>query len=514
VKLLPFHRVPLVRLRTVPLTRWLRAICLLLCCAFAGEAAHAALPDTLRAQLLASERIEKRVIDRLDASAASRVDVIIELEEPRPRGLRARSEAARRRAIAADCQALLSRLTPGEFLPGRQLRELPVLSGRATRQAVAELAALPGVRAVALDSAVHPHLAQSIPLTGLDRVHREGFLGNEISVAILDTGVDIDHPDLADAIVAEQCFCRGGCCPNRRSEQSGPGAANDGGGHGTQVAGALLSSGVVSAPGGAPGAALVAVKVLPDNGGGSFMDVLAGLDWVRTQAHEVDVVNLSLGGRVLYDDACDRPGSLQSLENGLLSKSVAALREAGVLVVASAGNDGSSTQVTTPACIGDVIAVGAVWDADVGRRSDLGCTDRSTAADRVPCWSNSGSEVDLWAPGGLVRTDRSGGSTTSVVGTSFAAPHVAACAALLIEAAPELDLDSVTAALRTSPTLVTDAKSALTRPRLDCDAALAALPEPALGGTLAVLTTLAALCRARRRYCERGSAGSGAAGSR
>src|SRR6185436_10179355 len=110
---------------------------------------------------------------------------------------------------------------------------------------------------VYLDGRVKRVLAQGVALVGGVTAHDEGYTGAGITVAVIDGGIDAAHPDLADDVVAQQCFCDdrpgpNGCCPNGGGTQSGSGAAAETDGHGTSVAGIITSGGVVAAPGIAP----------------------------------------------------------------------------------------------------------------------------------------------------------------------------------------------------------------------------------------------------------------------
>ncbi|MGH7337747.1 MAG: S8 family serine peptidase, partial [Myxococcota bacterium] len=128
-----------------------------------------------------------------------------------------------------------------------------------------------------------------------------------------------------------------------------------------------------------------------------------------------------------------------------------------------------------PACLAKAVSVGAVWDANVGAQTFFGCTDATTAADQVACWSNSSTTTDVFAPGALMTSSLLGGTSIALAGTSYATPIVAACAATLSAAHPTATPDQLTAALRTASVTVVDATNGLSFPRLDCAAAKAAL---------------------------------------
>jgi subtilisin family serine protease len=407
--------------------------------------------------------VEKKVLDPPvveQLASAEWVRVVIVFDEQRGESPAKHPEAAH------------ARIAPLGFVASRRFERLPVLAGFINARALAALVADPHVVRISPDAVAEAQLAEAVPLANLDKLHDSGFLAAGAQVAILDTGVDLDHPDLAGAVVAQHCFCDdnmpgpGGCCPNGQNEQSGAGSAQDDHGHGTRVAGAVTSAGVAAPPGGAPDAQLVAVKVLNSGGGGSLSDILAGLDWVLAFQPNVSVVNMSLAAG-LYPGDCDNADAVTLA----LASAVDQLYSAGALTVAGAGNNASGTAMGTPACIAKVISVGAVWDANVGPQSWFSCTDPTTAADKVACWTNSDATTDVMAPGGLITSSLLNGTAITSAGTSYAAPIVSACAATLSAAHPSATLAQITAALRTSGVSVVDAKNGLSFPRLDCLAA-------------------------------------------
>src|SRR5438105_3787575 len=185
-------------------------------------------------------------------------------------------------------------------------RNLSGFAAEVTSESLAELEADPNVLRVDLDSGGTGGLAQSVPLIGGDKTRAIGATGRGVYVAVLDSGVDETHPDLAGRIADEQCFCTDlngdGCCPNKQATQSGAGAAADDNGHGTNVTGIIASRGVVSPPGVAPDVTLVIVKVLDrDNTFRASSQVLSGLDWLISNHPEVRVVNMSLYPSALFE---------------------------------------------------------------------------------------------------------------------------------------------------------------------------------------------------------------------
>jgi subtilisin family serine protease len=250
--------------------------------------------------------------------------------------------------------------------------------------------------------------AQTIP-TGINRI--DGDLSSTISgdnkisvnvdIAIIDTGVDLTHPDLN--VFKNISFVQG--------VKKG----NDDNGHGTHVAGIAAakddSNGVVGV---APGARIWAVKVLDRNGSGSLSNVVKGIDYVTANARDIEVANMSLGCQ------CN-----SAAMNTALTNSVAA----GVTYVVAAGNDNMDASSFSPANHPDVIAVSAIVDTD-GKCGGLGSSTGYGADDTFASFSNFGSTVDIAAPGVNIYSTWKGGSYYTISGTSMASPHVAGAAAL------------------------------------------------------------------------------------
>jgi subtilisin family serine protease len=336
------------------------------------------------------------------------------------------------------------------------------------------LRADPDVESVVLDQGGSGHLLEAVPLSRLDVVQAQGLTGAGVTVAVIDSGIDRTHPDLADSLAAEACFCSGsatgdgvGCCPNGQESQQGAGAAADDNGHGTNVAGIVTSNGTIAPKGGAPGASIVAVKVLDASNSFNFSsDVIAGFDWVISNHPEVKVVNASLGTFALQPGNCDGVADAAPWKTAIDT-----LRANGTLVFASSGNQQSSTGLAIPACVTNTIAVGAVWDSNVGSQGVF-CTETTTAADKITCFTNSDSALDLLAPGAPTTSTGLGGGVSTYYGTSQASPLSAACAALLLQRNGALTPNQIETALKASPTRITDARNGLVFPRLDCGDAL------------------------------------------
>jgi hypothetical protein len=203
----------------------------------------------------------------------------------------------------------------------------------------------------------------------------------------------------------------------------------------------------VAGAGFAPDAEIVAGKINDRSNAGYASDWAAGLDWIFTNLSTlgVRVVNASVSTNQLYASAseCDR-------SEPALAKAVKNLIDAGVTIFASAGNKGSATQVSAPACNTGVIAVGATYKSNQGRQpasntysaqwgsAFADCADTSTAFDKVACFTNSGPRLDIVAPGAVIVSDVLKSATEGYRGTSQASPAAAGVAALMLECNPKL----------------------------------------------------------------------------
>ena len=199
----------------------------------------------------------------------------------------------------------------------------------------------------------------------------------------------------------------------------------------------------------ATNAQLIPIKVLDSTGFGTDAQVICGLDYIAALAQSQPgpyVVNMSLGDS-------NRPGET-TCSSSALHQAICNLTNAGVTVVAAAGNDGSDAASFVPAAYDEVIAVSAFTDFD-GQRSSTGCQlDFSDYGyqcdDTLADFSNYGSVIDVTAPGVHVLSDSLDGGQQTLSGTSMAAPHVAGAAALVLGANPSLTPAQVRALLETT----------------------------------------------------------------
>ncbi len=444
-----------------------------------------------------NERVAPEVEQAVAGGARTRVFVTFDMPVPKaPLGGAQPGDPQTKARIAATRARVLAQAPASQIEVVHAFDHVSGIAAIVDAAGLARLAADPDVVRIEPDPGGRGLLAEAVALTRIDVAQGLGLSGNGVTVAVLDSGYDSDHPDLADDLVGEACFCSGGCCPSGADTQQGPGSAEDDNGHGTNVSGIITGAGLVAPAGGAPDVDVVAVKVLDENSRFCCTsDIVAGLDWLISNRPDVDIVNLSLGTDLLYSGDCDASEGVR----GALTSAIDTLDAMGVAVFAGAGNDGSETQMPAPACVANAISVGAVWDSDQGMATGVGCQETSTAADQVTCFSNRNASTDLFAPGARTTAAGMGGGATTFTGTSQATALAAACAALIFEADPALMPADVEALMEMSPKRVGVRPDGLDHPRLDCAHAIA-VPEPgAAASGLAALATVAAIALARVR---------------
>lgn len=441
-----------------------------------------------RARVAASPKVDQGLVEALDVAERARV-LIVFVGATAPATPRSHAALlAHMDAVESRSSAILAALPPERFALGRRYETVNALAGSVDARGLLELVGRSDVVRVGLDREIRAQLAEAVPLVGLDVLHLQGHTGNGIQVAVLDTGVKSSHEDLVGAVIAEACFCLGGCC-NGMDTEFGPGSADDSNGHGTRVAGIVRSNGTSAPVGGAPDTEIVSIKVLDNSGIGEASDFVSALDWIIANRPDVDVINASVGGG-LYAGDCDDADAVTMA----YAAPIDLLRGNGVLTVAGSGNDGDATRMIAPACVANALSVGAVWDSNVGPRTLFGCTDATTEADQVPCWSNASSTLDTLAPGGLMTSSYVLGGSVKRSGTSYAAPMVTACAAVMLGVDHRLIPSALENAMEATGVTVTDPRNGLDFPRIDCAAALdfaAATPVASLDGPRRALLVLA-----------------------
>lgn len=228
----------------------------------------------------------------------------------------------------------------------------------------------------------------------------QGEKGSGIVVAVLDTGIDMFHPDLKPNIIDGRNFTNEGCKDDYQ----------DLNGHGTHCAGTIAGveneKGVVGV---APEAKLLIGKVLDSNGSGSYRSIIQGIEWATNwkgkNGEKVRVISMSLGGS--YND--------KNLENAILKACAK-----GIIVVVASGNEGDNNEETYeygyPALYNECITVGAIDENK-----------------KIAYFSNNHKQVDVVAGGVDVLSTYPVNQYARLSGTSMATPHIAGAIALLIK---------------------------------------------------------------------------------
>ncbi|MFK4797753.1 S8 family serine peptidase [Streptomyces sp. MPA0124] len=267
-----------------------------------------------------------------------------------------------------------------------------------------------GIDGVWLDGRVTASMAESNAQIGSPEAWEAGLTGKGVTVAVLDSGVDAGHPDLAGRIAQSKSFIPGEEVADRN-------------GHGTHVTSTVGGSGAASdgkEKGVAPGATLAVGKVLSDEGFGSESEIIAGMEWAARDV-DADIVSMSLGSTEPSDGTDPMAEAVNTLS-----------RETGALFVIAAGNTGTPSSIGSPGAADAALTVGAVDSAD----------QAAWFTGAGPRYGDNALKPDLSAPGVGILAARSrltegSGDYTGMDGTSMATPHIAGVAALLAEQHPD-----------------------------------------------------------------------------
>jgi subtilisin family serine protease len=392
--------------------------------------------------------------DRTDLDLNREVEVIIEFdqteavtiatERKQRAGLRYDDEATlieRAQSYRRKKDETLAALATEPVTVQRNFSHLPIVTAKLRSPAALRALLLqPGINAVYSNVKLRHMLAQSLPLIRQPETVAQGGAGAGTTVAVLDTGVDYTRAAFGS------CAAPGGSCKVVYAEDFAPSDNNhDDNGHGTNVAGIVL--------GVAPGAGIAALDVFRSDGFAYSNDIIDAVNWAiaNRTTYNIVAMNLSLGGSN-YPSPC---------ASDLFATPIANARAAGILAAIASGNEGEKSAIGSPACAPAAVSVGAVYDSDQSGKSWGDCTDRSTQADQVTCFSNSASFLTLLAPGSTISA-----AGISMSGTSQATPHVAGAIAVLRAAYPGESLDATLARLSNTGIPVTDVNG-ITKPRID-----------------------------------------------
>ena len=275
-----------------------------------------------------------------------------------------------------------------------------------------------------------PQLDNSIRTLGIENVWEQGFKGQGVTIAVIDTGIAV-HPDYADRIVGFKDWVNGETKPY------------DDQGHGTHVAGdaggnGFMSDGKFMGP--APEADIVGIKVLSKHGSGKLSDIIKGVQWAveKKDALGIDIINMSLGG----------PG-FGTYKNDPVALAVGAAVEAGLHALVAGGNSGPKPEtIGTPGNHPAAFTVGALNDNGTVTRED---DEVAFFSSRGPTTFDGLTKPDILAPGMAITAANAKGSAIdhapvphigqsyiTISGTSMATPIMAGVVATMLSANPDL----------------------------------------------------------------------------
>ncbi|AFC33761.1 peptidase S8 and S53, subtilisin, kexin, sedolisin [Paenibacillus mucilaginosus 3016] len=320
---------------------------------------------------------------------------IIRIGSDRDFGLLARHISRQRRT-----QPMLGRIQPLRLIRAISCPVLPE----------GKLASAPFISSVETDSRVKLHVGAGGASSGKGRSLEGAVIpwgirhirapqawtkskGDQIRIGVIDTGVDYAHPDL------RHCLSRGFNVLNRQL------LPYDDNGHGTHIAGTIAAyarqKGIIGV---APQALIHPVKAFDHQGGAFVSDIIAGIEWCVSNG--IDIINMSFGMKT-YSKA--------------LEAAVLTAHRAGLIIVASSGNEGKQAEIDYPARFRQVIAVGA-----------------TTRRGRIASFSNAGKGIDIYAPGEKIYSTWLRGKYNELSGTSMATSHVSGVVALMLAKRPGL----------------------------------------------------------------------------
>ena len=472
----------------------LRAACAIALGALALVAAHpaAAAPDATQPEAaptssaprtlddaVASGRLERGVLTELRHDGAVEAIVVTRYHDVLQDVASSDDEAeiaAARQAFTAQENDALRGIDGVQVI--RAWRNLPTSLVRfTTEQGLLDVLASDDVVAVSANEQLRAQSSAHLSYIRQPQAQQSGYAGAGAYVAVLDTGTDFQR-------YSDFGYCPQAGAASCKVASSWEVAPNDGvldaDGHGSNVA-AIVSQV-------APGARLITYDVFDGKSTSpeyveTALDHLIGL---KGQGINVVSANMSLGGGASSAADCSNLSAATQKYAAVFQR----LRAAGIIPVVAAGNSaggGAGTYgVGWPGCVASALTVGATYDAAVGSRTwsffTPSCTDTTTAADRVTCFSQTGPSVDIFAPGAEIA-----GASGTYTGTSQAAPHVAGAIAVLAAARPSAPISQIESTLVNNGPFVTDGKYgasyAVTRRRLDLYASLSALLSQASADT-------------------------------
>ncbi len=443
-----------------------------------GQVANDKQQQITRNELQSASIAGDALLEKARVTGAARVIAGLRLAFL-PEGHQSRTAAqAQRRAIAQAQTRLLGRLATYQVTSVKRFDYIPFIALEIDAEGLERLRALPEVTSVEEDRLEQFTLAESTALIGAQAAWASGFSGAGQNVAILDTGVDKNHPFLAGKVVSEACYsttnadttsvCPGGVAQSTATDSGvNCSASLIGCDHGTHVAGTAAGKSA-SFSGVARDANIIAIqvssklRVCPPSPfpcvAPYLSDVLLGLQRVQALSSSLSIaaVNLSLGGGI-FTSNCDSTESAYKM-------TIDNLRSLRIATIAASGNDGSNNAMSRPACISSAISVGSTGDGSNG-----------STVNAVSSFSNSASFLNLLAPGEWINSSVPGGGFANFRGTSMATPHVTGAVAVLKSKTPTASISQILQTLSGAGLPISDSRNSITKPRIRVDAAVSAL---------------------------------------
>ncbi len=431
-----------------------------LCFFFSMDHAFADDTDVITGSQTPKLQAVKKIAGQLTSTADDMVPVIIVFREDYGQpGKSFQSVTTAKRLLSETRRRVLSSLGGDSYERIRDYEYLPLAALQVNRSSLEKLAVNPEIVGIFENKRKKLLLSESVPLVKADKAWSKGFSGSGQVVAIIDNGVDNDHPMLVGKVVAEACFSADFSCSNGEEEQFGSGSADVSPGqdnHGTHVAGIVAGiAGDNYLNGVAKDAGILALKVDSANGSMWDSDILAGLDYVYglSDSFNIAAVNLSLGGDEFFTSYCDYSPYKEAFDK---------LRSVGIAPVVASGNEYQTDRLSEPACVSSAVSVGAV-----------------TKNDQVWSGSNSSSRLDMLAPGVNITSasiydefSSPDNNVATETGTSMATPHVAGAFAVLKSIKPEASVDEIEETLKEGGKMILDRRNYIRKPRIDVEAAM------------------------------------------
>jgi uncharacterized repeat protein (TIGR01451 family) len=436
----------------------------------AAAANAAALSTQSHARLAAGQTVQVIVtyeVSQTDAAAAAeRSSRHLQRDDAAIKALRAQGYAATKAAVAATVRGDDAQLV-------RDYRYLPTAVWRlSSLSALQRLQAHPWVRAVLEDAPLHIDSVSDLAFIDQPQAAEEGAIGAGTTIAVIDGGLGSNYLMFSDFGTCTGVDTPASSCRVVYDQDFYPGLSQETA-HGTNVS--VIALGV------APGADLAMFDVF-DGTSASSSDILTAMDTIIADQSTYNIValNLSLGDGTSNSTQCSSTSPFSS--------AIANLTDAGIMTVAAAGNSGSKSGLSDPACVPGVVSVGAVYSAANGTwtwpaAADSGgeCTDTSVP-DLATCFSQSASYLTVLAPGTFVSApNTSSGFTLS--GTSQATPHISGSVAVLRARYSAEPMSQTVQRLTATGKADTDPGNSLTRSRVNLFAAVNEGTAVTLSGT-------------------------------